>query len=149
TTAPPGRSGTGSRSGPPAALDPHLGGAGSSTRCCPDAVAQVGQLTPGCVGSPSLGSPGPAAARGCGLRSSRVVGPAAVSGRSTCVRPAAGATAAVLATFHTTDPLKDVHVLAYDASGSQVNDSHRLLSYVVAEVELDGHRYALSAGQWF
>jgi uncharacterized protein (TIGR04141 family) len=56
---------------------------------------------------------------------------------------------AALATYQTTDPLKDVHVQAYDSSGGQVSDNHRLLSYVVAEVELDGHRYALSAGQWF
>jgi uncharacterized protein (TIGR04141 family) len=56
---------------------------------------------------------------------------------------------AALARLNTTDPLKDVHVFAYDASGSQVSDKHQLLSYVVAEVELDGHRYALSAGQWF
>jgi len=55
----------------------------------------------------------------------------------------------ILAGCNTTDPLKDVRVEAYDSSGSRVGDNYRLLSYVVADVELDGKRYALSAGQWF
>ncbi len=56
---------------------------------------------------------------------------------------------AALAGCQTTDPLTEVYVRGYDASGSQVTENHRLFNYVVAEVELESRRYALSAGQWF
>ena len=56
---------------------------------------------------------------------------------------------AALSGFGTADPLKDVRVETYDVSGIQVGTTHRLLDYVVAEIKLDGRRYALSAGHWF
>jgi len=54
-----------------------------------------------------------------------------------------------LSGFKTKDPLQDVRVEAYDASGNRVGQNYRLISFVVAEIEHDGHRYALSAGHWF
>ncbi len=56
---------------------------------------------------------------------------------------------AALSRFKTNDPLKDVRVEAYDSSGSRVGHNYKLLNYIMAEVELDDRRYALSAGQWF
>jgi uncharacterized protein (TIGR04141 family) len=54
---------------------------------------------------------------------------------------------AALSRFETADPLKEVRVETYDASGNQVGTTHQLLNYIAVEVELDGRRYALSAGQ--